>query len=128
MAGQAPLHVAGGPMGGRPPIIWLASRPETAFQMAGPRYYRLQITQVDQAMVSDAAVANIDNAAAIARLGASSCVHTADVDEAAEAIGRIFCPHALDPLEHSWPDFHALHNCAGFAGLSVNSVAYGGAG
>ena len=77
-------------------------------------------------MVSDAAVANIDNAAAIARLAAYSRVHTTDVDEAAEAIGRIFCPHALDPLEHSWPDFHALHNCAGFDGLSVNYVAYGG--
>jgi len=73
-------------------------------------------------MVSDAAVANIDNAAAIARLAAYSRVHTTDVDEAAEAIGRIFCPHALDPLEHSWPDFHALHNCAGFDGLSVNYV------
>jgi AraC-like DNA-binding protein len=77
-------------------------------------------------MVSDAAVANLDNAAAIARLAAYSRVHTTDVDEAAESIGRIFCPHALDPLEHSWPDFHALHNCAAFDGLSVNYVAYGG--
>src|SRR5260221_6738271 len=126
MAGQAPLHVAGGPIRRRPPIIWLASRPETAFQMAGPRYYRLQITQGDQAMVSDAAVANIDNAAAIARLAAYSRVHTTDVDGAAGAIGRRVCPDALDPLEHSWPDFHALHKCAGFDGLSVNYVAYGG--
>src|SRR5260370_39335588 len=77
-------------------------------------------------MVSDAAVANIDNAVSIARLASYSRVHTADVDEAAESIGRIFCPHALDPLRHSWPDFHALHNCAAFDGFSVNYVAYGG--
>jgi AraC-like DNA-binding protein len=77
-------------------------------------------------MASDAAVAGIDKAAGIARLAAYSRVLTADVDEAAESIGRIFCPHALDPLRHSWPDFHALHNCAAFEGLSVNYVAYGG--
>ena len=77
-------------------------------------------------MASDAAVAGIDNAAGIARLAAYSRVLTGDVDEAAESIGRIFCPHALDPLRHSWPDFHALHNCAAFDGLSVNYVAYGG--
>lgn len=77
-------------------------------------------------MVSDAAVANIDNAASIARLAAYSRVHTTDVDEAAESIGRIFCPHALDPLRHSRSDFHALHNCAAFDGFSVNFVAYGG--
>lgn len=74
----------------------------------------------------DAAVSGIDRAAASARLAAYSRVRTADVDEAAEAVGRIFCPHALDPLRHSWPDFHALHNCAGFDGFSVNYVAYGG--
>jgi AraC-like DNA-binding protein len=77
-------------------------------------------------MVSDAAVANIDHAAAIARLAAYSRVHTTDVDEAADSIGRIFCPHALDSLGHSWLDFHALHNCAAFDGFSVNYVAYGG--
>jgi len=32
----------------------------------------------------------------------------------------------LDPLRHSWPDFHALHNCATFDGFSINYVAYGG--
>ncbi|WP_291865581.1 AraC family transcriptional regulator [Bradyrhizobium sp.] len=77
-------------------------------------------------MASDAAVAGIDNAAGIARLAAYSRVHTTDVDEAADSIGRIFCPHALDPLRHSWPDFHALHNCAAYSGISVNYVAYGG--
>ena len=74
----------------------------------------------------DAAVSGIDRASAGARLAAYSRVRTADVDEAAESIGRIFCPHALDPLQHSWPDFHALHNCAAFDGFSVNYVAYGG--
>ena len=61
-----------------------------------------------------------------ARLAAYPRVWTTDVDEAAESIGQIFCPHALDPLQHSWPDFHALHNCAAFDGFSVNYVAYGG--
>ena len=73
-----------------------------------------------------AAVSGIDRASASARLAAFSRVRTADVDEAAESIGRIFCPHALDPLRHSWPDFHALHNSAAFDGFSVNYVAYGG--
>ena len=73
-----------------------------------------------------AAVSGIDRASAGARLAAFSRVRTADVDEAAEAIGRIFCPHALDPLRRSWPDFHALHNSAAFDGFSVNYVAYGG--
>ena len=73
-----------------------------------------------------AAVSAIDRASAGARLAAFSRVRTADVDEAADSIGRIFCPHALDPLRHSWPDFHALHNSAAFDGFSVNYVAYGG--
>jgi len=77
-------------------------------------------------MASDAAAEGIDNAASIARLASYSRVLTTDVDEAAESIGRIFCPHALDPLRHSWPDFHALHNCAAYDGISVNYVAYGG--
>ena len=59
-------------------------------------------------MVLDAAVANIDRAARVARLAAYSRVHTTDVDEAAESIGRIFCPHALDPLRHTWPDFMCI--------------------
>ena len=74
----------------------------------------------------EAAISVIDRASASARLAAYSRVRTADVDEAAESIGRIFCPHALDPLRHSWPDFHALHNCAALDGFSVNYVAYGG--
>ncbi len=77
-------------------------------------------------MVSDATVLGMAHAATGARLAAYSRVHTTDVDDAAESIGRIFCPHALDPLRHSWPDFHALHNCATFDGFSVNYVAYGG--
>ena len=72
------------------------------------------------------AVSGIERFAAGARLAAYSRVMTADVDEAAESIGRIFCPHALDPLRQSWPDFHALHNCADFDGFSVNYVTYGG--
>jgi AraC-like DNA-binding protein len=72
------------------------------------------------------AVSGIDRLAAGAKLAAFSRVCTADVDEAADAIGRIFCPHALDPLRHSWPDFHARHNCADFDGFSINYVAYGG--
>jgi AraC-like DNA-binding protein len=75
-------------------------------------------------MVSGAAVSEFGDAGA--RLAAYSRVCTADVDEAAESIGRIFCPHALDPLQHSWSDFHALHNCAAFDAFSVNYVAYGG--
>ena len=77
-------------------------------------------------MVSDAAVSGIGHAATGARLAAYSRVHTTEVDEAAESIGRIFCPHALDPIGRSWPDFHAHHNCAAFDGFSVNYVAYGG--
>jgi len=75
-------------------------------------------------MVSGAAVSEFGDAGA--RLAAYARVWTTAVDEAAESIGRIFCPHALDPLQHSWPDFHALHNCAAFDGFSVNYVAYGG--
>src|SRR5436305_5263074 len=75
-------------------------------------------------MVSGAAVSEFGDAGA--RLAAYPRVWTTDVDEAAESIGRIFCPHALDPLRRSWSDFHALHNCAAFEGFSVNYVAYGG--
>lgn len=54
-------------------------------------------------------------------------VATDDVDEAAEQIGRIFCPHELKPLRAAEPDFHALHHCADFDGFSINYVSYGGA-
>lgn len=61
-----------------------------------------------------------------ARLGGFCRVATSDVDEAAEQVGRIFCPHRLAPVTASAPDFHALHNCVGFDGFSVNYVSYGG--
>ncbi len=60
------------------------------------------------------------------RLKEFARVSTARVDDAAEAIGRIFCPHDLTPVDHSEQDFCALHNCAGFDGFSINYVAYGG--
>jgi len=63
---------------------------------------------------------------AIARLAAFARVATDSVDDAAEAIGRIFCPHALTPVDHSAQQFCALHNSAGFDGFSINYVAYGG--
>ena len=61
-----------------------------------------------------------------ARLKDFARVATARVDDAAEAIGRIFCPHDLTPVDHSERDFSAHHNCADFDGFSVNYVAYGG--
>jgi AraC-like DNA-binding protein len=60
------------------------------------------------------------------RLAAFNRVSTASVDAAADAIGRIFCPHELKPTVRSSPDFFALHNSAVFGGFSVNYVAYGG--
>ncbi|CCD95561.1 putative transcriptional regulator, AraC/XylS family [Bradyrhizobium sp. ORS 375] len=61
------------------------------------------------------------------RLAAYGRVATQDVDEAAEQIGRIFCPHGLQPQAGTARDFVALHNCAAFDGFSINYVAYGGA-
>jgi AraC-like DNA-binding protein len=60
------------------------------------------------------------------RLAAFNRVSTGSVDDAADAIGRIFCPHELKPTARSSRDFFALHNSAVFGGLSVNYVAYGG--
>lgn len=60
------------------------------------------------------------------RLADFARVSTASVDDAAEAIGRIFCPHELKPICHSEHNFSAQHNCAAFDGFSVNYVAYGG--
>lgn len=77
-------------------------------------------------MVLNAVVSTSVPPARAARLAAFSRVFTTDIDEAADSIGRIFCPHALDPLQRTWPDFHALHNCAAFDGFSVNYVSYGG--
>jgi len=60
------------------------------------------------------------------RLAGFCRVATTDVDEAAEQIGRIFCPHDLAPQRAASPDFFARHNCADFDGFSINYVAYGG--
>jgi AraC-like DNA-binding protein len=61
-----------------------------------------------------------------ARLAAFNRVSTDSVDAAADAVGRIFCPHRLTPEHRTSPDFFALHNSAVFGGFSVNYVAYGG--
>ena len=61
-----------------------------------------------------------------ARLDAFARVATHDVDEAAEQVGRIFCPHDLEPLRAGATGFYARHNCAAFDGFSINYVAYGG--
>lgn len=61
-----------------------------------------------------------------ARLAAFNRVATDSVDDAADAVGRIFCPHRLTPEHRTSPEFFALHNSAIFGGLSVNYVAYGG--
>jgi AraC-like DNA-binding protein len=52
-------------------------------------------------------------------------VDTRAVDEARDAIGRIFCPHFLDVRDRSGKGFHAVHNAVGQPGYSVNFVAYG---
>lgn len=65
-------------------------------------------------------------APAAERLAAFARVTTDDVDEAAEEIGRIFCPHDLEPGEVRAAGFSARHNCADFDGFSINYVAYGG--
>jgi AraC-like DNA-binding protein len=61
-----------------------------------------------------------------ARLAAFTRVATDSVDDAADAVGRIFCPHRLTPEHRTSSEFFALHNSAVFSGLSVNYVAYGG--
>ena len=61
-----------------------------------------------------------------ARLAGFCRVATSDVDEAADQVGRIFCPHRLTPLQAAAPDFHAVHNCADFDGFSISYVSYGG--
>lgn len=60
------------------------------------------------------------------RLADFARVTTDDVDEAAEQIGRIFCPHDLEPAQGRAAGFSARHNCAPFDGFSINYVAYGG--
>lgn len=66
------------------------------------------------------------NASAAERLADFARVATDDVDEAAEQIGRIFCPHDLKPAQARAAGFSARHNCAAFDGFSINYVAYGG--
>ncbi|WP_440642835.1 AraC family transcriptional regulator [Bradyrhizobium sp. PUT101] len=65
-------------------------------------------------------------APAAERLAAFARVTTDDVEEAAELIGRIFCPHDLKPAQARADGFSARHNCAAFDGFSINYVAYGG--
>ncbi|NUR11319.1 MAG: AraC family transcriptional regulator [Mesorhizobium sp.] len=65
-------------------------------------------------------------ASAAERLADFARVTTDDVDEAAEEIGRIFCPHDLEPAQARAAGFSARHNCADFDGFSINYVAYGG--
>jgi len=60
------------------------------------------------------------------RLAGFSRVATGRLDDAAEEVGRIFCPHQLAPLRGAAGDFYARHNCATYDGVSVNYVAYGG--
>jgi AraC-like DNA-binding protein len=70
--------------------------------------------------------AGLDQARGAERLAGFSRVATNNVDEAADEIGRIFCPHDLKPLRASGHGFFARHNCAAFNGFSINYVAYGG--
>ncbi|KRQ99633.1 AraC family transcriptional regulator [Bradyrhizobium valentinum] len=74
-------------------------------------------------MATGTSIARHDPAA---RLAAFNRVSTGSVDDAAAAIGRIFCPHALTPARETASEFFALHNSAVFGGFSVNYVAYGG--
>lgn len=77
-------------------------------------------------MVSETGLQAASPAAGAPALTAFSRVSTRDADEAAESIGRIFCPHRLDPVDHTWPEFHAAHNCADLDGFSISYVSYGG--
>src|SRR3954470_4971937 len=79
------------------------------------------------AMPGDAAADRSWGRPAAPRLAVYSRVATHDVDDAAEQIGRIFCPHGLQPEAGTARDFLALHNCAAFDGFSIHYVAYGGA-
>lgn len=52
-------------------------------------------------------------------------VDTRSPDDAREAIGRIFCPHFLNPVGRNTEAFHARHHTALQVDYSVNFVAYG---
>lgn len=54
-----------------------------------------------------------------------AAVDTRSPDAAREAIGRIFCPHFLNPVGRNTAAFHARHHTALQADYSVNFVAYG---
>lgn len=103
-------------------------RDETAFPFAGECTRLPDVLDLKQLRTSGVtAVGNeVSARASSARLRDFARVATARVDDAAEAIGRIFCPHDLTPVDHSERDFSAHHNCASFDGFSVNYVAYGG--
>lgn len=77
-------------------------------------------------MMSAAVLETNARAPAAERLAAFARVTTDDVEEAAELIGRIFCPHDLKPAQARADGFSARHNCAAFDGFSINYVAYGG--
>ena len=56
-----------------------------------------------------------------------AAVDTRSPDDAREAIGRIFCPHFLNPIGRNTEAFHARHHTALQVDYSVNFVAYGSA-
>lgn len=61
----------------------------------------------------------------IVPLSRFAAVDTRSPDAAREAIGRIFCPHFLNPVERDPVAFHARHHTVEQIGYSVNFVAYG---
>jgi AraC-like DNA-binding protein len=54
-----------------------------------------------------------------------AAVDTRSPDDAREAVGRIFCPHFLNPVGRGAEAFHARHHTALQVDYSVNFVAYG---
>jgi AraC-like DNA-binding protein len=54
-----------------------------------------------------------------------AAVDTRSPDDAREAIGRIFCPHFLNPVDRDPVAFHARHHTVEQIDYSVNFVAYG---
>jgi len=102
-----------------------ALRDETAFPFAAGCTRLHDVLDLKQLRTAGVTAAS-NEVSAKARLTDFARVATACVDDAAEAIGRIFCPHDLTPVDRSERDFFASHNCAGFDGFSVNYVAYGG--
>ncbi|MCB1444919.1 MAG: AraC family transcriptional regulator [Rhizobiaceae bacterium] len=54
-----------------------------------------------------------------------AAVDTRSPDDAREAVGRIFCPHFLNPVGREAAMFHARHHTVEQAGYSMNFVAYG---